>query len=215
MNTQDARKITVLTPFSRIQNKDFLLKDFEGKCNWVILQAEDEPVIDLPAWVTVKRYALDKGPSISNRLLNEFFKEANLDTQYAVICDDDSIEEGFFEKIPNEDVVCVSMKRMDYPVKHIVWDNWAMKTGHYEYGPDILWAHPENMRVASIGGEQLICKGKVLRECFYGVEDSTADVPGDFAFIRDVLSKYPIFFVPEAMVLFNYYEDGRFKGFKR
>ncbi len=206
--------ITVLTPFSRKENKELLTRVLFGKCNWIVLQAEDEPDYDFPEWVTVKRYKASQ-PNLSNQLLNAFFKEADDETQYIVLCDDDSVEEGFFSKIPNEDVVCVSMQRNDYPAKHIVWDDWATKSGHYEYGMDILYAHPDNMKVASVGGEQLICKGKVLKQFEYGMDDSTAVIPGDFKFINDVMSKYPVTFVPHAFVLFNYFEDGRFQGFKR
>ena len=206
--------ITVLTPFSRLENKDLLIKVLEGKCNWIVLQAEGEADYNFPSWVTVKRYKVE-GKGISNQLLNHFFKEAEDETQYVVLCDDDSVEEGFFEKIPDEDVVCVSMKRNDYVAKHGVVDDWATKQGHYEYGMDILYAHPDNMRVARVGGEQLICKGKVLKQFEYSMDDSTADIPGDFKFIQDVIANYPVTYVPDAYVLFNYFEDGRFKSFSR
>ncbi len=206
--------ITVITPFSRVQNKDFLIQMLEGKCNWVVLQAEGEQDYKFPDWVTVKKYPA-KQPNLSNQLLNQFFKEAEDDTQYMVLCDDDAVENGFFDKIPNEDVVCVSMQRNDYASKHYVWDDWANKLVHIEYGLDILYAHPDNMKVASVGGEQLIVRGKILKQFEYGMSDSTALVPGDFAFIRDVIEKHPVVYVPDAYVLFNYFEDGRFKSFKR
>lgn len=207
--------ITVLTPFSRKENKELLTRVLFGKCNWIVLQTLDEHET-FPEWVSTMHFAVDteKG-SISNQLLNRFFEIAKDETQYLVLCDDDSIEDGFLDKIPNEDVVCVSMQRNDYPAKHVVWDNWASKTGHYEYGMDILYAHPDNMKVASVGGEQLICKGKVLKQFQYGMDDSSALVPGDFKFIADVMEKYPVTYVPDAYVLFNYFEQGRFKSFKR
>ncbi len=207
--------ITVLTPFSRKENLTFLTRMLEGKCNWIVLQTLDEHV-EFPEWIDTMHFAVDKAKgSISNQLLNSFFKEAEDETQYVVLCDDDAVEDGFFDKIPNEDVVCISMQRNDYPAKHFVWDDWATKTGHYEYGLDVLYAHPDNMKVASIGGEQLICKGKVLKQFQYGMEDSSALIPGDFKFIADIRDNYPITYVPDAYVMFNYFEDGRFKAFRR
>ncbi len=202
--------ITVITTFSRPENKELLTKFYEGKCKWVILQVEGEPEYNFPSWVTVKRYPIKNKISISNQLLNQYFDETEDETQYIVLCDDDLTEDSFFNKIPDADVVCVSMQRNDFYSKHGVWDNWETKTGHYEYGMDILYAHPDNMQVARVGGEQLICKGEVLKQFKYGMDDSTALLPGDFTFIRDVMTKYPVTYVPNAFVYFNYTENGRF-----
>lgn len=206
--------ITVLTPFSRKENKDFLIKVLEGKCNWIVLQAIGETDYNFPIWVTVKHYPAS-GKGLSNQLLNAFFKEAGDETQYLTLCDDDSVEDGFFDKIPDADVVCVSMQRNDVVTPHAVWDDWKEKRYHIEKGIDVLVAAPENMKVARVGGEQLICKGKVLKQFSYTLDDSTTDVPGDFAFIRDVIEKYPPVYVPEAKVYFNYFEDGRWQSFRR
>lgn len=212
--------ITVVTPFSRIENRDLLIRVLEGKCDWVVLQAEDEPVIDFPSWVTVKRYPVTNRTSISNRLFNEFISEEcgkreNLDRQYMILNDDDSVEEGFFEKIPDATVVCVSMKRNDTPAPHLVWDSWKEKKCHWEDGIDVLIAHEDSMRVACVAGEQLIVKGHVLRNFRYGLEDSTADVPGDAKMVMQILYEYTPVYVPDAYVLFNYFEDGRFRSFRR
>jgi len=207
--------ITVLTPFSRIENKDYLIKVLEGKCNWIVLQADFESDIIFPSWVKVYKLPIYGKDNISNRLLNEFFKVAEDDVQYMVLCDDDSVEPDFFDKIPDTDVVCVSMQRGDVPTKHVVWDDWATKTGHLEEGIDLLIADPKNMKVACVGGEQLIVKGKILKNFEYGMDDSSADVPGDFAFIRDVIAKHEVTYIPDAKVYFNYFEDGRFKSFRR
>lgn len=203
--------ITVVTPFQRTQNLNLLARTLKGKVNWVVLIDED---ITFPDWVKVIKYP--KPTNGSNELLNNFFaSELEPETQYMVLCDDDSVEDGFFDKLPNEDVVCVSMQRGDREFKHVVWDDWATKMGHWETGLDLLVADPKNMKVACVGGEQLIVKGKILKDFRYGYTDSTADVPGDFAFIRDVIAKHPVTYVPEARVLFNYYEEGRFVSFKR
>lgn len=208
--------ITVVTPFKRTENKDYLIKVLEGKCNWIVLQADNEPEILFPDWVKVKRFTTVNKDNISNRLFNEFLSSGlELETQYILLNDDDSIEEGFFDKIPNEDVVIVSMKRSDYEFKHVVWDDWALKRGHWEYGLDLLEAKPENMKVAKVGGEQLIIKGKIAKDFRYGLSNSSADIPGDARFVLQILNEYTPVYVPDAYVLFNYFEDGRFKSFRR
>lgn len=208
--------ITVVTPFSRIENKELLLKVLEGKCDWIVLQCKDEPVIEFPEWVKVKRYDVTNKTNVSNRLFNEFISDGlDAETQYMLLNDDDSVEEGFFDKIPDAYVVCVSMKRNDTPFNHVVWDDWATKKCHWEDGMDVLIAHPDNMKVARVGGEQLIVKGKVLKNYRYGLADSSADLPGDAQFIMRVLHEYTPAYVPDAYVLFNYFEDGRFQSFKR
>lgn len=202
--------ITVVTPFARVENKDFLINVLEGKCNWIILQADNEPVIEFPSWVTIKRYPITNKENISNRLLNEFFASGlDPETQYMVLCDDDSVEEGFFDKIPNDDVVVVSMKRGDEPKPHYVWDAWP-KLYHVENGIDILYAQYGNMKIAKVGGEQMIIKGKILRDFRYGLNPC-----GDGEMVTKIFHEYGATFVPDAYVLFNYFEDGRFKSFRR
>lgn len=203
--------ITVVTPFKRIENKELLTKALEGKCEWVVLQASDEPEIDFPSWVTVKRFEIARKDTISNRLFNEFIS-AGLedDTQYMILCDDDSIEEGFFDKIPNDDVVIVSMKRSDRKINHVVWDDFEKQMGHWEDSIDILKANPESMRIGNVGGEQAIIKGKILRNFRYGLSNV-----GDGEMILKVIQEHNVTFQPNAHVLFNYFEDGRFESFKR
>lgn len=208
--------ITVVTPFKRIENLPFLIKALQGKCHWVVLQADDEPEIVFPEWVTVKRYEVANKKHISNRLFNQFIaNDVKPDMQYMLLNDDDSVEEGFFDKIPNAPVVCVSMKRGDKSGKIMVWDNWEKKIGHLEDGPDILLATPENMKIARVGGEQLVLKGDILKNYRYGLTGSTSELPGDARFVMQILHEYDPVFVPDAYVLFNYFEDGRFNSFRR
>lgn len=208
--------LTVVTPFSRKENLSFLEKVIKDKCHWIVLQADDEPAIDFPEWIEVRRFSVSNKNNISNRLFNEFIASGvDDDMQYMLLNDDDSVEEGFFDKIPNMPVVCVSMKRNDTPAKHIVWDNWKKKECHWEDGVDVLIAHPDNMRIARVAGEQLIVKGYVLKNYRYGLADSSADVPGDAKFVMNVLHEYEPVYIPDAYVLFNYFQDGRFKSFHR
>lgn len=205
--------ITIITPFKRVENLPFLIKALQGKCNWIVLQADDEPVIEFPKWVTVHRLSITGDTFVSNRLINAFINDhlkKETEMQYMILCDDDSVEEGFFDKIPDEDVVCVSMKRGDAPVNHVIWEDFTKEQGKWETNVDILEAKPENMKLACVAGEQLIVKGKILRNFRYGLSNV-----GDGQMVLKIASEFPITYVPDAYVLFNYFEDGRYKSFRR
>lgn len=182
----------------------------KGKVNWVVLV--DDPTLVFPDWVTVKLYEKPRDcNSVSNALFNRFIDDGLDDeTQYMILCDDDFVEEGFWDKIPNEDVVVTSMKRNDTKVNHIFWDDFQKRIGHWIYDYDVLTAKPEEMKIGRVGGEQLILKGKILKHYRYG------DNPeGDGEMIMRVLADHAPTYVPDAYVLFNYLEDGRFESFRR
>lgn len=195
--------ITVVTPFQRKENLPFLVKVLEGKANWIVL-IDDENLKDIfPFWVTVKM--MDKPPKRanlcpSNWLINEFIAQGlERETQYMILCDDDSVEDGFFDKIPNEDVVICSMKRGDN----------TRPNPHYDAPVDLL-AAPGNVRIGFVGGEQCIVKGRVLKRFRYGL-----NAVGDGVMVMRIAEEHPITYVPDAHVLFNYFEDGRFSSFRR
>lgn len=202
--------ITVVTPFKRIENLPFLIKALKDKCHWIVLQADDESIIEFPEWVEVRRYNVTNKKYISNRLFNEFIANGlDSETQYMILNDDDSVEEGFFDKIPDADVVITGMKRNDVDAPHVVWDVWPTLS-HVEHGQDILLPVYGNMKIARVGGEQCIVKGKILR-CFrYGLSPV-----GDGKMVCQIYHEYGAVFVPDAFVLFNYFEDGRFRSFRR
>ncbi len=203
--------ITVITPFKRKENIELMANSLKGKANWIVLV--DDETLQFPDWVTVKKFS--KPPENvckSNWIFNEFLNSNKLDpeTQYMILCDDDSVEEGFFDKIPNYDVVLVSMKRSDREINHVIWDDWSKQLGHWENSVDILVADPKNLRIGAVGGEQLILKGKILRNFRYGLSNI-----GDGEMILKVAQENTITYVPDAYVLFNYFEDGRYSSFHR
>ncbi len=215
--------ITVVTPFQRKENIELLSHVLKDKANWVVLIDDESLLTAFPEWVKVKLYDKPRdGVCKPNVLFNNFISEtkvvegktvyANLDpeTQYMILCDDDSVEEGFFDKIPNEEVVCVSMKRSDRPVRHVIWADYEKQIGHWEDSIDVLIADPKNMKVGCVGGEQLILKGKVLRNFRYGLSNI-----GDGQMAVKVAEEYKITYVPDVFVLFNYFEDGRYESLKR
>lgn len=183
--------ITVITPFQRIENLELLIPVIKDKANWVVLIDNPELKDKFPEWITVKLYDKPReGICKPNSLLNQYFGSIKTgdETQYMILCDDDSVEEGFFDKIPNEDVVCVSMKR----------------------GYDTLIADPKNMHIAGVGGEQVIIKGKILRNFRYGLS-----VVGDGEMIEKVVQENKVIYVPDAYVLFNYLVGYPYSTFRR
>lgn len=190
--------ITVVTPFQRKENLDLIASTLKGKCNWTVLIDSD---IEFPDWVTVKKYEKPpKGICPSNWLFNEFINEGLDDeTQYMVLCDDDSVEEGFFDKIPDKNIVITSMKRGE-----------RVPPNGVGYGWGDLKASPLNIGIGKIAGEQVIIKGKILKNYRYGLSSI-----GDGEMIIEMMKDHIATYVPDAYVLFNYYEDGRFDSFRR
>ena len=188
--------INVITPFSRKENLDLMVKQLEGKCNWTVLIDDPELRGIFPEWVYVKLYP--KPPKVqnmcaSNVLFNWFIEDGLEDeTQYMILCDDDAVDTDFFSQIPDKDVVLVSMRRTEDPRNDLI-------------------AKPENLKIAAVGGEQLILKGKILKNYRYGLSNV-----GDGEMIIEVAKDHDIEYVPDAFVYFNYFEDGRYASlFKR
>lgn len=206
--------ITVVTPFRRIENLPFLIKALEGKCNWILLVDDHREFaswhLSLPVGTIMipcdvrpgeDEEPLPLGTCIPNLMFNKFIEYGlDDDTQYMILCDDDSVEEGFFDKIPNEDVVITSMKR-----------GQRIPEVGCGYGLGDLIASPDNIEIGKVAGEQCIVKGKVLKDYRYGL--STV---GDGEMIMKIVADgHKITYVPEANVLFNYFEDGRYDSFRR
>lgn len=195
--------ITVVTPFQRKENIDLLANVLKDKAKWIVL-IDDHTLAPLfPYWVEVRK--MDKPPkranlSPSNWLINEFISSGlESETQYMILCDDDSVEDGFFDKIPNDDVIIVSMKRGQHlPMKNC------------NYGVGDLIASPLNIGIGKVGGEQLIIKGKHLRNFRYGL-----NYVGDGVMVMRVVEEFTPTYIPDAYVLFNYFEDGRYDSFRR
>lgn len=101
--------------------------------------------------------------------------------RYAMLSDDDMYEEGFIDKIDavDGDVLIATMLR-----EH---------AGH-----GTLVACAENVKGGSIGGEQIIVTGAVLKQFRFGPSGM-----GDWDFIKAVTDKYPAVFVPDAKVYWN------------
>lgn len=198
--------ITVVTPFQRLENLELLSNVLKDKCHWILLIDDYETygkVITNGHFFGQAIY-MPKPPEEvcpSNWLFNKFIDMGLEDeTQYVILCDDDSVEEGFFDKIPDEDVVICSMKR-----------GQRVPANGVGYGYGDLIASPDNIGIGKVAGEQMILKGKVLSKYRYGLTGI-----GDGEMVMEVVNNEPlVVFVPDAHVLFNYFEDGRYDSFRR
>jgi len=198
-------KYHILTPFSRGQNMKKILKNF-GRLNVVF-----HPIIndhfDFPKEGWIKPFTFVLEPSVKKQsyyrvyyyALNKFLDSKTLvdNDYYMFLSDDDFLEPTFFKKIEgiNSDFIIVSMKR---------GDNMPKGT---RYGTRTLGASWKVMGKRGIGGEQIIVKGKILKN-----ERFRKNIIGDGWFIRKMWKRHPhknFTFVKDAYVWFNYLEPGR------
>lgn len=196
----------VITPLARYENLNPLVRMLEPhKVSWhVTTDSENLFRIWFPLnWA--RAYSIDnaKVPPADrcldsiNWLLNHL--RLNDDDFYCFLNDDDAYEDGFFEKLsPHQanDVLIVSMKRGDQIPPGT--------PAHRAHGTNTLVAAPENMRICQVSLEQILIKGRLLKGLRFPVKDC-----GDGLFIEEVVSKHPVKYVPEANVLFNWFEPGR------
>lgn len=194
----------VLTPFSRWTN----LIDI-GAClrpqrvHWHLLQVSGErEVPDLGNWV--HSYQFDPPPEgffVGHWLVNQFLDNVAVhdDERYQVLTDDDMVEDGFYAKLQSfeEDVLVTSMLRSNIP-----------SDGGAACGFGTLVASPDNMKVGHVGFEQILTKGRLLRQYRCG---SRYEADGDLIekMWADGMDRFR--FVPEAFVLFDRLPPGAYK----
>ncbi len=186
----------VLTPFSRTWNLIELGNILKSQgVLWHLLSVEGEARMpDLGDWII--QHFMPPPPKdffIGHWLVNKFLDAGGVidDDRYLVLTDDDATEDGFFRKLDqyDDDILIVSMQRSNAP------------TGIDPGCPfGTLIACPENMRVAHVGFEQLVVKGKVLKE--YRCE-SVYHADGLLLekMWADRMERFK--FVPDARVYFN------------
>lgn len=185
MELQSLSRYHVITPFSRWYNLTALINMLRPeKVTWHLLLDNDAPTISLEGWLT-SFHGHPPPPRffIGHWMLNLFldFYPIIDDHYYVLMTDDDYFEPGFFRKLDkySDDIIICSMKRAG----------------------DKLMADPGNIRIAHVGLEQLIIKGKILKQyrCngFY-------EADGDLIvrLYRDHPEKFR--FAPEAVCFFNF-----------
>ena len=191
----------VLTPFSRTRNLIELgnvLK--EQGVQWHLLCVEGEAKLpDLGTWI--HQYFFQPPPAdffIGHWLVNQFLDNVVVydEDRYVVLTDDDSTEPGFFRKLDayEEDILMVSMQRSNKP---------SGTDAGCAFGT--LISAPENMKTCYVGFEQLVIKGRVLKEYRCG-----GVYHADGLLIEKIwaerMEKFR--FVPDALVYFNRYPPG-------
>lgn len=194
----------ILTPFSRWSN----LIDI-GHClkvqgvTWHLLQVKGEPTVpSLGSWVF--SYQFDPPPEgffVGHWLVNQFLDNVvvNDEDRYQVVTDDDLVEDGFYRKLDayNDDVLVTSMQRSNID-----------SGGGAACGYGTLVADPSNMKVGHCGFEQILPKGKVLKQYRCG---SRYEADGDLIekMWADGMERFR--FVPDAYVYFDRLPPGAYK----
>ncbi len=170
----------IVTPFYRYENEDFLKENTKG-----FIWHKIEGIVD------AKDQTYGK--------INQFIAEHEIidDDYYQILMDDDALPDGFFDaqKYYNQDIVVFSMLR-----GHQIPPGTEAFRAH---PTDTLIACRDNMKVGSVGLQQIRFKGSIFKtlhcEDVYYADGLVAES------IRDREIKY----VPDIFILFNYLEPGR------
>lgn len=201
-------KIHVCTPISRMQHLRKLahvLKS-QGAASWILLidQNQSDRIDNFGGWATIQRYAseakTEPGCVLTNRYLSAWpFVD---DDWYTMICDDDWIPEGFLTRLmssasPETDLIICSMKRgqnTPKPGGHPTWD---------------LVASPNSLNYGYIGFEQGTIRGRAIKD--YRSKNQIGVVEPNEKVLISMAKQYNTVYVPDAFVLFNYLEPGRWQ----
>lgn len=207
----------ILTPLRRYENIERLYwmlyeQRRESSIDWHIIMDEDAPfhLFFREPWIHVTRYENTKLEfwEKCNFILNRWLETHTLNPlfRYCILNDDDAYEDGFFKKLDliiesSDDIwkyglLIVSMKRGDQTPPGV--------TPTRAHATNTLVAAPENMRVGHVGVEQFVVCGKYLEGARLPLS-----VAGDGELVQWLVANFPAVYAPEAFVLFNYYESGR------
>jgi hypothetical protein len=189
----------IITPFSRTKFFGYYLFLLENEnVTWHPVLSGDIEIGSYPPWVVPLRLSpIPTGVDPVYWKMNRFIeKEPIVDNDlYMFLCDDDSISKDFISKVRNisSDVAFVSMKRgMNQP-----------PNGH----PTSTLIPFLGVKAGSIGFEQMIMKGSVLKQIRFIENSGIAD-----GLMAEYLQEhYPIHFCRDAYILFNFLEKGRWE----
>lgn len=199
----------VITPLARYENIQKLIDMLEPKgIQWyVITDASSEIKLEFDQEWIHHFVCPNEGVQFferSNFAINWFLstQSINLDDMYCVLNDDDSYEEDLFEKLkPNvtnkTNIIICSMDRGHNIPAETAGTCRAHPTSK-------LLASSENLKVGSIGIEQVFIRGRLMQNTKIPLTND-----GDGHYIVDMINKYGGVLVPDAVVLFNYFEPGR------
>lgn len=194
----------ILMPFSRWSNLIDIgacLRPQNVQLHLLQIKGEKE-VPQLGSWI--HSYQFEPPPEgffPGHWLVNQFLDNVvvNGDSRYQVITDDDLVEEGFYRKLDeyDDDILVTSMKRSNIPS-----DGGAL------CGFGTLTADPANMKVGFVGYEQIVAKGRVVKDYRCG---SRYEADGDLIekMWLDGMERFR--FIPDAYVLFDRLPPGAYK----
>lgn len=206
--------INVITSLGRPENITDIINHLKDKGVILHIITDEDAKFDVnfnESWI--KHYICpNKGTEFWVRChsaLNWFFENhiSNDESYYCVMNDDDGYEDDFFvkltksindsivKKIPNDLIICSMLRGDKIPDDAIPVRRHPTNT---------LYALPSNMRIGSVGLEQFIAKGKILKK--HKIPLTTC---GDGELIQRLTSEYNALYLPELYVRFNYFEPGR------
>ena len=195
----------VLTALSRYENLAKLIRMLNPLCvQWHVVTDADVPFRVKFDQLWIKHYIFDNSAvefwARCNTALNWLLDHhpLNPEDRYCFLNDDDAYERDFFNKVDAHDgeLVIASMER-----GHQTPSGVDPIRAH---GCSKLVAAPENMRPGFVGVEQVIVSGRILSACRLPIATD-----GDGQMIEHMVKTYPAEYAPEASVLFNRYEPGR------
>jgi hypothetical protein len=207
----------VITPMNRPENIESMIQMLEPKnIQWHVItdvgssfkyKFNEEWIhhYECPNFINLDLDHFDRYYNVCNWGLSNI--TLNPEEMYCFLSDDDAYEPNFFHKIDLSlrnvnwsgiDVIIVSMERGS----SIPWDATT------RYPTSKLVAHPDNVVVNNIGGEQFLISGSLLNQNNYRFP---LHHQGDGLFIQQIYNenKEKTLFCPEANVWFNYFEPGR------
>lgn len=201
-------KFHVITPLARYENVPQLINMLAHKdITWHVITDSDskEEIKFDHDWI--HHYICpNQGAQFYERCNNSinWFLETQkieLDDMYCILNDDDSYEDDLFIKLtPTIDektnILICSMDRGDRIPSTAV--------GCRAHPTSKLLACNENLRVGSIGVEQIFIRGRLIQGTKIPLTND-----GDGHYIVEMIGKYGAKLVPHATVLFNYFEPGR------
>lgn len=196
----------VITPLRRYQNAARLLELLEPQgIIWHPIMDDDGKftLSFYPAWVAEQVVKLPEGGTFFERCntsINLWMDRHDWQPEdyYCILNDDDAYEPGFFDKIRrcSDDVIVPSMMRGNQTPADV--------SPERAHGTDTLLADPSNMQVGRIGVEQMIVKGRILKNCRLPLT-----IAGDGEMLTYIGATNPVTYMPDAYVWFNYLEPGR------
>lgn len=214
-------KLVVLTPASRPENWDRLRDNLEcAEVTWVPIASVESligPFQDSPEWIQPFCATPQWGDACYQKL-NTYFREADIDpdTLYLTLCDDSLYEPGFFSRLRAalEGVMASDALPPAVAVCSALRGHNPIEGGH---GISTLHAAPDQMRFGSVTLEQLMLRGSTVLELMdaSGIaravyrDNSCADGILAEELQRQYGPSGRILFVPQACVLFNALQPGR------